>query len=285
MSRRILVVGFQLHDAGKTTLCKGLIHGFKEAGVRLVPFKPHSGISYWSQFDVFRGTLETGRLLSSDIIELEDAAQSRVPLEVLNPVNRLSRPVPDTGMTEEKLAFQEFIAERFTYDNGVTQRNVYYLNGALKLSSLRDMETFFVKMRKNADRVHFIRKFEDLVQAYASSFERATSSCYARIRDMPLLVESFNDAAYPYSQAEDCDTVLCVASNTILQLDAQRYFAAIESHASAKPKLQLTVPHIYAPSMIKARFTIQPLTTEERSDAAKLTENYSEIINKILKDA
>lgn len=45
MSRRILVVGFQVHEAGKTTLCRALIHGFKEAGVRLVPFKPHSGIS------------------------------------------------------------------------------------------------------------------------------------------------------------------------------------------------------------------------------------------------
>ena len=284
MSRRILVVGFQLHDAGKTTLCKALIHGFREAGVRLVPFKPHSGISYWNQFDIFRGALEKGRLLSSDIMELEDAAQSGVPLEVLNPVNRLSNSVPDTGMTEEKLAFREFIAERFTQENGVAHRSVYYLNGALKLSRLRDMETFFVKMRRNADRVYFIRKFEDLVQAYDSSFERATSSCYARIRDMPLLVESFNDAAYPYSQAEDCDTVLCVASNTILQLDAQRYFAAIESHAVAKPKLQLTVPHIYAPSIIKATFTIQPLTAEERNETAKLTENYSEIINKILKN-
>lgn len=44
LSRKILVVGLQAYDAGKTTLCKGLIYGFKKAGITLVPFKPHSGV-------------------------------------------------------------------------------------------------------------------------------------------------------------------------------------------------------------------------------------------------
>ena len=35
MPRKILVVGFQVYDAGKTTLCKALIHGFKKAGLTL----------------------------------------------------------------------------------------------------------------------------------------------------------------------------------------------------------------------------------------------------------
>jgi len=278
-------VGLQPHDAGKTTLCKALIYGFKESGVTLVPFKPHSGIGYWSQFDVFRRNLENGRLLSSDIMELEAAAQSKIPLEVLNPVNRLSHPVPDTGMTEEKLAFQEFIAERFTSHDGIAHRNVYYLNGTLNLSRLRDMQTFFVRMRRNAQRTHFIRRFDDLVEAYSQNFEKATSSCYARLQDMPLLVESFNDAAYPFNHAEDCDTVLCVASNTILWFYGRRYFEAIESHGREKPRLQLTVSDVYAPSMIKARFIVQPLTTDERNDPARLTENYSEVIKKAVEDA
>jgi len=285
MSKRILVVGFQTNDAGKTTLCKALIYGFKEAGVTLVPFKPHSGIGYWSQFDVFQRNLENGTLLSSDIMELEGAAQSQIPLEVLNPVNRLSHPVPDTGMMEEKLAFQEFIAERFTHHDGVAHRNVYYLNGALNLSRLRDMQAFFVRMRRNAERTHFIRKFEDLVEAYSKNFDRATSSCYARLRDMPLIVESFNDAAYPFNHAEDCDTVLCVASNTILWFDGRRYFEAIESHGREKPRLQLTVSHVYAPSLIKARFIVQPLTTSERNDPSNLTRNYSEVTKRVVKDA
>jgi predicted P-loop ATPase/GTPase len=285
MSKRILVVGLQPNDAGKTTLCKALIHGFKETGVTLVPFKPHSGIGYWSQFDVFQRNLADGSLLSSDIMELEGAAHSQIPLEVLNPVNRLSHPVPDTGMLEEKLAFQEFIAERFTHHDGLTHRNVYYFNGALNLGRLRDMQTFYLGIKRNAQKIHFIRKFEDLVEAYSMNFDKATSSCYARLRNMPLIVESFNDAAYPFNHAEDCDTVLCVASNTVLQFEERRYFEAIESHGREKPKLQLTLSQVYAPSLIRTRFIVQPLTTDERNDPAKLTQNYSEVIKKVAGDA
>ena len=88
MSKRILVLRLQPNDSGKTTLCKALIYGFKATGVGLVPFKPHSGIGYWSQFDTFQTNLATGRLLSRDIMDLEAAADSKIPLEVLNPVNR-----------------------------------------------------------------------------------------------------------------------------------------------------------------------------------------------------
>jgi len=278
-----LVVGLQAYDAGKTTLCKALIHGFKKAGVTFVPFKPHSGISYWTQFNIFQQCLAKNTLLSSDIMELEAAAESHVPLEVLNPVNRLSGPVLDRGLPEEKLVFQEFMAERFTHHDGLTHKNIYYLNGTVNLSRLRDMETFYLKIKRNAQKTSFIRKFEELEEAYSKNFERATSTCYKRIQDKDLIVESFNDAAYPFNSADDCDTVLCVSSNTVLQLDDRKYFEAIELHGKQKPKLQLTVPQVYAPSLIKNKFIIQPLSTEERNDGAKLTQDYFEVIKQVVK--
>jgi len=180
-----LVVGFRLVDAGKTTLCKALIHGFKKAGVTLVPFKPHSGISYWSQFDTFQRSLTMSALVSNDIIELEAAAESRIPLEVLNPVNRLSGPVLDRGIPEEKLVFQEFIAERFTYHDGLAHKSIYYLNGNVNLTRLRDMQTFYLRIRRCAEKTCFIRRFEDLVEAYRKNFDKATSSCFERIRNRP----------------------------------------------------------------------------------------------------
>jgi predicted P-loop ATPase/GTPase len=278
MSRRILVVGLQPHDAGKTTLCKALIHGFKKAGVTLVPFKPHSGISYWSQFDAFQTNLVKSTLLSSDIMELEAAAQSQIPLEVLNPVNRLSGPVLDRGIPEEKLVFKEFIAERFTYHDGIAQKNIYYLNGTVNLSRLRDMQTFYLRIKRNAQKTSFIRNFEDLVQAYSENFDRANSSCYRLVEGKPLVVESFNDAAYPFNNAEDCDAVLCVSSNMVLQFENERYFEAIQVYSRQKPKLQLTVSQVYAASLIKDKFVVQPLSAEERNDPAKLTQNYSKVI-------
>ena len=277
-------MGLQPYDAGKTTLCKALIYGFKEARITLVPFKPHSGISYWTQFDAFQRSLVKSTLLSSDIMELEAAAESQIPLEVLNPVNRLSGPVLDRGISEEKLVFQEFMAERFTYHDGLTHRNIYYLNGTVNLPRLRDMQTFYLRTKRNAQKTCFVRKFEDLVEAYSKNFDKATSSCFRRIQNRPLVVESFNDAAYPFNNAEDCDVVLCVSSNTVLRFEKDKYFEAIELYGRQKSKLQLTVSQVYAASLIKEKFTVQPLSTEERNDPAKLTQNYSKVIKQITED-
>jgi len=98
-------------------------------------------------------------------------------------------------------------------------------------------------------------------------------------------VESFNDAAYPFNKAEDCDTVLCVSSNTILQFDEHKYFEAIESHGKKNPKLQQIVPQVYTQSLIKNKIVVQPLTAEERDDGRKLTQNYSEVIKQLLENS
>jgi predicted P-loop ATPase/GTPase len=283
MSRKILVVGLQTHDAGKTTLCKALVHGFKQSGVNLVPFKPHSGISYWSQFDAFQESSTRGILLSSDIMELEQAAHSGIPLEILNPVNRLSSPLMDRGLPEERLVFREFVAQRFTRYDGTKPGNIYYLNGTMNFSNMREMKEFYVAVREKAEKVAFIRNFQELVKAYLDNFDKAVSSCYQFLEDRPLLLESFNDAAYPCNGAENCGLVLGVYSNMILQFKADEYFKAIELRGHQKPKLQLTTTDVYASSLIKRKYQVQSLSNQERSEPARLVDNYSEIIDDLVR--
>jgi len=280
---RILVVGLQPHNTGKTTLCKALIYGFKERGINLAPFKPHSGISYWSQFDAFKESLVRGILLSSDIVELEQAAHSGMPLEILNPVNRLSSPILDRGIPEERLVFREFVVQRFTHYDGNGPTNIYYLNGTVNLSRMRAMRDFYLAIKKNAEKVMFIRNFRQLVKAYLDNFEKATCSCYRCLEDKPLLVESFNDAAYPFNEAEDCDLVLCVSSNIVLRLKADRYFKAIELRGQQKAKLQLTTTDVYASSLVEREYDVQPLANKERNEPVTLVDNYSKIIDDLSK--
>jgi hypothetical protein len=61
----------------------------EESGVNLIPFKPHFG-GHWTQFATFREGLVRRILLSSDIIELEQAARSGIPLEILELAKRNS---------------------------------------------------------------------------------------------------------------------------------------------------------------------------------------------------
>jgi predicted P-loop ATPase/GTPase len=283
-SIRILVVGLQTHDAGKTTLCKALIHGFKNFDVCLVPFKPHSGISYWNQFNAFQDSLGRGVLLSSDIMELEEAARSKLPLELLNPVNRLSSPTLYRDAAEERLAFREFVAERFTHHDGRNCRSVYYLNGTINTSRMRGMKDLFLAIKSNAEKVNFIRNFQQLVKAYVDNFEKATGSCYGHLQGKQLIMESFNDAAYPFSRTEDCNVVLCVSSNTVLRFKAREYFKAIELREQSKPKAQLTTTDVYSSSLVEHRYELQPLTNDERKNPAKLAANYSKIIDDLAHD-
>jgi len=225
-----------------------------------------------------------GSLLSSDIIELEEAAKSNLPLDILNPVNRLSGPILDRGMPEERLVFREFLAQRFTYHDGVNHRNVYYLNGTVKLTHMRDMEQLYLKIRKKAAKVVFVKNFQKLLQAYADNFDKATFSCYRYLGDRPLLVESFNDAAYPFNEAGDCNAVLCVCSSIVLRLAAKQYFKAIELCGRQKSKLQLTVSDIYSSSLVERQYRLDPLASQEKSDLARLVRNYSRIIDDLFED-
>jgi predicted P-loop ATPase/GTPase len=281
---RILVVGLQTQDAGKTTLCKALIHGFKKSGVNLAPFKPHSGISYWNQFNAFRNSLVRGVLLSSDIVELEEAASSRLPLELLNPVNRLSSPTLQREAAEEKLAFREFLAERFTHYDGRKCRSVYYLNGTINTNHMRGMKGFFLAIKRNAEKVIFIRNFQQLVKAYVENFDKATGSCYRSLQDKQIIMARFNDAAYPFAGVEDCSVVLCASSNTVLRFNGRGYFKAIELRGQEKPKAQLTTTDVYSSSLVERRYELQPLTNDERRDPARLAANYSEIIDDLVDD-
>ena len=98
------------------------------------------------------------------------------------------------------------------------------------------------------------------------------------------MIESFNDAAYPFKKSEDCDIVLCVSSNIILLFESKKYFKAIELHEGKKSKLQLRVTDIFESSLIKDKFLIQPLSSQERNNPEKLKYFYFKIIKKMMRD-
>ena len=118
---------------------------------------------------------------------------------------------------------------------------------------------------------------QELVDAYINNFTTASVSCYEYIKDNPLIIESFNDAAYPFAKAEECDVVLCVSNDIIFLFERDKYFSVIKNYSGRKSKLQLTLSDIFKQSLVKQTFHIQPLTKQEQNDPTKLKQNYSEI--------
>jgi predicted P-loop ATPase/GTPase len=279
--KKVLVVGLQKQHPGKTTLCKAIIYGLKEVGIKPVPFKPHSGMSYWNQFDTFQKNLTKSSLVCKDILSLEQASKSKLPLEILNPVNRLVRPTSKIQKSQARQTIDEFLAQRFTYHDGTRSKNIYLLKN-IRDSNMRDMDKFILKIKKNAEKTLFVKNFQELLEAYRKYFATATLSCYEYINDKSIVIESFNDAAYPFDKVSDCKFVLCVSSNIILQIKPSKYFKCLDFYAENRSKLQLTVSQIISSRLIEKRFKVQPLNSREQDDPRKLKQNYSEIINQII---
>ena len=153
---KILVVGSQSYNSGKTTLCKALIYNFIEDGLSFIPYKPHSGISYWKDFDIIQSNLRNKTLLCRDIIRLDNAARSGLPLEILNPVNRISRPISYFKNVKEEQILPEIIAERFTHHDGVAYSSICYFNDKVDLNELRGMQRFYSFLKKDSDKFYII---------------------------------------------------------------------------------------------------------------------------------
>ena len=88
---RILVVGADRVDAGKTTFSVGLLEYLDAVG-----FKPRAGNDFWFHHDDLEGCLAEGTLHGRDATRLAAASSADVDASAINPVHRAWRPAPGT---------------------------------------------------------------------------------------------------------------------------------------------------------------------------------------------
>jgi len=91
--KKVLVVGLLKADSGKTFFSQGLITALQDRDINIVPFKPLSGHNLYYQFDTFQNNVRSQRISSRDIGKLIATAQTQLPIELLNPVDRLFVPL------------------------------------------------------------------------------------------------------------------------------------------------------------------------------------------------
>jgi len=89
---RLLVVGADRVDAGKTTFSVGLL-----ARIGGVGFKPRAGNDHWFDHDDYLHAVDRERLYGRDAKRLAAASAADVVPEEINPIHRLWRPSPGPG--------------------------------------------------------------------------------------------------------------------------------------------------------------------------------------------
>ncbi len=128
MTKRVLLVGMNSFDSGKTQFAIQLSKSLSARGQSIEYFKPLSGHNYWYNHEHTRVCLESGILVSKDAMIVREFLKPKSPIELANPVHslfipmRLERPLQNMTNTLGLAGASSILAmERFSRptDSGI----------------------------------------------------------------------------------------------------------------------------------------------------------------------
>jgi len=266
---RLLVVGADRVDAGKTTFTTGLVHELGAVG-----FKPRAGNDYWFHHDDYRHAVEQGRLYGTDARRLAAASDGDFEPEALNPVHRLWTPTSDaTGILGQE--GRQFVADRVRDPSDGTDR--YVVNGTVDVpESAREHLPL-----ADAPVVDRLPAFNDLM----ARWHAPTLSAFAdRVRGADrAVVESYGDVANPLEDVP-VDAVAVVEPTRVRVYDGERYQRACEAAGGSARGGQLEEPVGQVVALLDpvATTELPALGSEERADPATVARAYDHSYDALL---
>ncbi|TFG31831.1 hypothetical protein EU528_05055 [Candidatus Thorarchaeota archaeon] len=229
---RILIVGANPFDSGKTHLAIEIGKTLKNAGQSVSYFKPISGHNYWYNHEHTKQCLEMSRLVSKDAKRVKAELDLEIDLYLINPIHslfvpaRIERPLQNLHSSLGLAgANAVLVMQRFSrpVDNGFDttmliadylveeERVIIGLDEVGKLSHNSSIFT--------AENLEAFQEFEN------QYFENYVSKSYAEIEKTAehIIIESFNDSAWPWENLAEVDHVLVVSPGHIFSYDPERF--------------------------------------------------------------
>ncbi len=229
---RILLVGANSFDSGKTRLAVGLGKSLKDSGQSVEYFKPVSGHNYWYNHEHTQGCLEVGKLVSKDASHVKKELDLKNDLYLMNPIHslfvpaRIERPLQNLhsslGLTGASsiLVMQRF--SRPVSDDFDTTMII--------ADSLLEEERVIIGLEEIGQLSHNTSIFpannlETFQQFEQQHFENHVSQSFTEIEKSAdnIIIESFNDAAWPWESLTEVDHVLVVTPGHIFSYDPERF--------------------------------------------------------------
>jgi predicted P-loop ATPase/GTPase len=229
---RILIVGANSFDSGKTHLALRLGKAFIDAHLSIDYFKPISGHNYWYNFEHTRKCLENEQLVSRDATRIKEKLGLKSSLLLMNPVHslfvpaRIEKPLQQLtnslGLSGSSsvLAMQRFshpvdgnvdttmlIADELIEEDKliIGLEEVGRLSHNAGILDANRLETF-----QEYERLHY----EECVSRSFSQIEKA--------KDL-VIIESFNDSTWPWDGLESVDHVLVVSPGHVFSYDPEKF--------------------------------------------------------------
>ena len=229
---RILIVGAHSFDSGKTRFAIELGKHLKDSGQSVGYFKPISGHNYWYKHEHTRQCLETGKLVSKDASRAKEELGITTDLFLMNPIHslfvpaRIGRPLENIRSSlglagaSSVLVMQRFskpVVDGFDTtmliaDSLVEEERV--IIGLDEIGKLSHNSSIF-----SADTLEIFQEFEN------QHFESHVSEAFAEIEKTAdtIIIESFNDSAWPWESLTEVDHVLVVTPGHAFRYDPERF--------------------------------------------------------------
>ncbi|MHA1576113.1 MAG: hypothetical protein ACTSU3_02010 [Candidatus Thorarchaeota archaeon] len=229
---RILIVGANSFDSGKTRLAVELVKSLKESGQSVDYFKPASGHNYWYNHDHTKRCLDVGKLVSKDAAHIKEELDLKSDLYLMNPIHslfvpaRIEKPLqnihsslglagPTSVLVMQRFSRpvdDEFDTTMLIADSLVEEERV--ILGLEEMGKLSHNSSIFP--------AHNIETFQEFEQQH---FENYVSESFAEIEKSAenIIIEAFNDSAWPWENLAEVDHVLVVSPGHIFSYDPERY--------------------------------------------------------------
>lgn len=223
-------------ESGKTQLAIRLIKALSETSQTVEYFKPLSGHNYWYDFEHTKMCMKEGVLASKDAKAVRAISSPKSPIELANPIHslfvpmRIVRPLQTFPNTLGLAGSNSILAlERFSRpdEEGIDST-------ILTAQKLFEEERLIIgleevgKLTRNAS-IYEVNSLEEVQEFEHQHFEQHVSESFAHLEDLTdiVIIEGFNNAAWPWDGLDSVDAVLVVGPGHVFSYNPERFRKAV----------------------------------------------------------
>ncbi|WP_121822645.1 ATPase [Halostella salina] len=265
---RLLVVGSDRVDAGKTTFSTGLLHRVDGLG-----FKPRAGNDHWFDHDDVVRAVADGRLYGKDAKRLAAASAADVRPEAINPIHRLWRPAPAGGTGIVGRGDRRLVADRLRTPDG----DEFVVGAAADVPDV-------VREGLPLDGATVVDSAAALDEVTRERYLPALERLAERVVDCErAVVESYGDVAVPLRDVS-FDAVAAVEPGRVRVFDGERYLRATEvvGGSARGGRLEESVGDVIDVVDPTATVALPALPDEDRTDPAAVADAYEVAFDAVL---
>jgi predicted P-loop ATPase/GTPase len=219
-------------DSGKTQVAIRLSRLLSEEGHSIEYFKPLSGHNYWYNYEHTKTCLQKGVLASKDALKIRKFLNPRSPIELANPVHnlfvpmRLEKPLQTLPNTLGLAGASSVLTmERFSRPNASGIDTTVLVAQRLVEEERLIIKQEEVGMLTRGAGILSVNNLEEVQEFERLNFEKHVTDSFAEVEKSAdvVMIEGFNNAAWPWDGLESVDAVLLVSPGHIFTYDPERF--------------------------------------------------------------